>query len=492
MPLITANPFSLGQIFNPYIQAYLPHEESTFLQERIEIIEDVWNTRWKNTPQRYLDALLSERTIRIEGSLSETERIYSELSEVANHDNKLFRRVIACIVQQAKFLIIRPLSNEIASSRIENSLEKFSIYLQLSNNRILMVLQRADHRYEIGSLDVHSDLVHELGHIVVGPIAAKIEDFLGTFSDIAGELWTNKEEQLVINTIENRCLQERGKSIRISHRDICSSEKEYSLMTLADQIILSYKYGADATFEKLLEDFFKTGNPSCLLDRLNNNATSVWPETARKKTDEIFHNTLLKIKSQMHLEYEMNLKYPHLIHNPSPFARITRSLLYFSIRKDPCEAHTLRGYLIMHHSHHSVEDREASIRAFQAVKSSTATFSSRDLEIVLERRDYHWNDRCRQQTISKAIAWTIAEIENAPWSERTQKELGFYLQEEFPDIPATEKECLIQLISLSIHKGVIKFPRVSSCLPFRKTKPARIKSKKGWSIQDFLIGMKKK
>jgi len=234
-------------------------------------------------------------------------------------------------------------------------------------------------------------------------------------------------------------------------------------------------------------------NPKSLLEHLKKIATEIFPLPALNNDDENFHKQLLAVKSQMLLEYEMTLNGKPGASIQQPYANMVRSILYFINRKAIWDTRILRQYLDISHPSHTIEDREACIRVFQSVRDNPIHLCSRAFEIPLEARYYHWNDRYRKQCVNKAIAWILEKISHERrWDKKIQQELDYYLGRTFPDIPATEKECLIQLLSLSFHKGVIKFPRVSSCLPFRKTKLARIKAKKGWTVDDFVKRMIKK
>ncbi len=221
-------PFITDPFANPFLGYPFSEKSSSHRGNATTISE---------TRKSYLDTLLKERIVRIEGSASQTKKIYTELVEVVNHDHELFHKVVTLITRRAKFLLIKPLSVNVEASVIHSQTDNYLIELQLVKNPYLHLLERPDSRIEIGTTDIHSHLVHELGHITKPPP-------LFDTRQAASGIWKTSEEERVITRIENHCLRQRGKFTRIMYNAIDCKEDDYEKMSLADKNnFLFYPWG---------------------------------------------------------------------------------------------------------------------------------------------------------------------------------------------------------------------------------------------------------
>ncbi len=480
MSAITPLPAYLGEPFiTPIVDYLYTKHRLAAVTDRVNLtstLQDIWTTIWlKSKPDRCIDTLLSEGYLKIKGSREEVEQINRELVRVADHDRSLLNRVITRIQRLKKFILVEVESNENNVSTVRESDDCFIVRLDISTNRLLHVLERPDHRWQLGTLDIHSDLVHELGHI----------DRVWALNPTTSSVWTNDEEERVITEIENPCLKAQGKCTRISHKSI-ERYREFQRKSVSQQIFLAFRVCVDFSFEELYSGFLKivTWHPWRLLSELQERANDVWIEKVISAKDKSFKNQLFEIQKQMLQEYEESLNQPQIA---SSYKEIIDSSILFTIQNVDWKASLLREYLAKNFTHLSTEDAEAYIRIFEEVKKELIYFRRGSIKAAFVSKKFHWNDRYRQVGIVNALNWTLDEISKtkSKWGLICEKKLSLHLQAAFPDIPSVETERLVKWISQSIRKGIFKFRRNASCFSLDKPKLARIKTQNVFLIRDL-------
>ncbi len=445
----------------------------------IESLEALWKKIWQGSnPEQCIDILLKGKTILIEGSKSFAERIEAELIDMAYHplERVLLTRAITDLQSKKILLTIAPIPNEKDSSSVEFSPGKNSIFLQMTSNGYLHILQRPDGQHELAPLDPHADLVHEFGHIDGGWITSSKKSVI----------WTDPEEERVITTIQNPCLRERNENIRISHKRLKITQKEYEELDISSKLEQTFKHAADASFRKLCNYHFspekipKDINPKSLTIKFKNLIHYEWTGKPITTEDKDHYAQARKIKEQLLREYEINpqFKFDESSENSS---QAIWSLLIYTTRKPNWNKKTLRNFLKKNFPNINVKNREAYIRLFQDVKFGHLAAKRTTLEKAFAGKKYYWNNNTRIQCIDKAISWVLTfTVEELPKMDFVK--LDQILSKEFPDLPKTEKESLFKLLKQG--------DMFESSLASTGSTPS-IHLKKDWSIRNSIKAMEK-